>query len=220
MIKAWTGVLTAVALAATLTACSTPQQTNAGSQATTTSQTQATTQQSQAPASTPAHSDMATTDHQASGQASKGEHNMPYDAEFLDMMGYHHEDALTMARQALDKAEMSEVREMAKGIIADQEAEIKHMKSLRSQWYPDVPVMAREEAAHHMQHFDLSQGEGSFDDRFLNAMIGHHKDALTMAQEAQTKAEHAELKKMAKEMYAKQEKEIAQMRRMLETADR
>lgn len=217
MKKAWTGVLTAMALAVTLTACSTPQQTNSGSQ-TTTSQTQA-SQPSQAPASPPAQHDMAMT-NESSGKRSMGGHNMPYDAEFLDMMAYHHEDALKMAREALDKAEMSEVRKMAKGIIADQESEIKHMKSLRSQWYPDVPEMAREEAAHHMQHYDLSQGEGSFDIHFLDAMIGHHKDALMMAQEAQVKAEHAELKKMAKEMYSKQEKEIAQMRRMQETAER
>lgn len=200
MKSSWSKVLAALAVAVTLTACSTPQQqTNTANQTTATHQT-------------------ASADHaDATTQSSQ---KRPYDAEFLDMMGFHHEDAVRMSREALEKAKMSQVRELAQKIITDQEAEIEHMKSLRSQWYPNVPAMTMDEAMKEMKHFDLSKGKDSFDKRFLSAMIDHHKQALEMADEARSKAEHAELKKMAETMYAKQEKEIAQMQRMEEMARR
>ncbi len=206
MKSSWSGVLAALAVAVTLTACSTPQQTNSANQNTTTAQHQSTSADHDA--------------RQSADATSPSSQKRPYDAEFLDMMGFHHEDAVKMSREALEKAKVSQVRELAQNIITDQEAEIDHMKSLRKQWYPNVPAMTMDEAMKEMKHFDLSEGSGSFDKRFLSAMIDHHKQALEMAGEARTKAEHAELKKMAEAMYAKQEKEIAQMERMEQMARR
>lgn len=198
MQSSWSGVLAALALAATLNACSTPQQSHSSANETTQQHTATTAQE-----------------HTLTKDKER-----PYDAEFLDLMGFHHQDAVMMSREALEKSKMAEVRQLAQTIITDQEAEIEHMKSLRKQWYPDVPAMTMDEAMKEMKHFDLSQGTGSFDKRFLEAMIDHHKQALKMADEARSKAEHSELKEMAEAMYIKQEKEIAQMQRMEEMAKR
>jgi uncharacterized protein (DUF305 family) len=147
----------------------------------------------------------------------QGEHNMPYDAEFLDMMIHHHEMALDMSQDALQNAQSAEVKSLAQKILDDQQAEIARMEGWRKAWYPDVPRMKSEEMAHHMGAVDMS-GEGSFDQRFLREMIKHHQDALKMATDAQKKAEHSELREMATDIISKQQAEIEQMEELRRTA--
>jgi len=50
-----------------------------------------------------------------------------------------------------------------------------------------------------------------FDLMFIDMMTPHHVGAVVMAKEALTKAEHAEIKRLAQAIIAAQEKEIAQM---------
>ena len=51
------------------------------------------------------------------------------DLRFLDMMTAHHEGALTMAKEALDKAEHTEIKTLASQIIKAQEAEVEQMQA-------------------------------------------------------------------------------------------
>lgn len=51
-----------------------------------------------------------------------------------------------------------------------------------------------------------------FDQMFIDMMVPHHEAAIEMAQIAQEKAEQPELKQMAAEIIADQEKEIAQLK--------
>lgn len=51
-----------------------------------------------------------------------------------------------------------------------------------------------------------------FDLQFLDTMIAHHQGAIDMAKMAETKADRAELKSLAKSIIAAQEKEIAEMK--------
>jgi uncharacterized protein (DUF305 family) len=51
-----------------------------------------------------------------------------------------------------------------------------------------------------------------FDAAFLSAMIEHHEGAITMAELAETRAEHQQIRQLAQEVIAAQEGEIAQMR--------
>jgi len=53
-----------------------------------------------------------------------------------------------------------------------------------------------------------------FDRLFLDMMIPHHQMAIDMAQEATTKAEHAEIKEMARLTVLKQQGKIAEMNRL------
>lgn len=55
-----------------------------------------------------------------------------FDLAFLDAMIPHHAGAVTMAKEALDRAERPEIKTMANQIIKAQEAEIKRMQAWKT----------------------------------------------------------------------------------------
>ena len=57
-----------------------------------------------------------------------------FDIHFLDMMTPHHAGAVTMAKEALTKAEHPEIKTLANQIIKAQEAEIKQMADWKAKW--------------------------------------------------------------------------------------
>ena len=57
-----------------------------------------------------------------------------FDLMFLDMMMPHHEGAITMAKEALTKAEHPEIKLLANQIIKAQEEEIKKMSDWKAKW--------------------------------------------------------------------------------------
>jgi uncharacterized protein (DUF305 family) len=57
-----------------------------------------------------------------------------FDIHFLDMMTPHHAGAVTMAKEALTKAEHPEIKTLANQIIRAQEAEIKMMGDWKAKW--------------------------------------------------------------------------------------
>lgn len=57
-----------------------------------------------------------------------------FDLMFLDMMTPHHQGAITMAKEALTKAEHPEIKTLANQIIKAQEAEIKQMADWKAKW--------------------------------------------------------------------------------------
>ena len=57
-----------------------------------------------------------------------------FDTRFLDMMTPHHAGAITMAKEALTKAEHPEIKALSKQIITAQEAEIKMMANWKAKW--------------------------------------------------------------------------------------
>lgn len=52
-----------------------------------------------------------------------------FDEQFLEMMIPHHRGAVLMAKDALEKAEHTEIKKTAENIISSQEAEIEQMKN-------------------------------------------------------------------------------------------
>ncbi len=57
-----------------------------------------------------------------------------FDIHFLDMMTPHHAGAITMSKEALQKAEHPEIKTLANNIIKVQEAEIKQMADWKANW--------------------------------------------------------------------------------------
>ena len=57
-----------------------------------------------------------------------------FDTMFLDIMTPHHAGAITMAKEALTKAERPEIKTLANQIIKAQEAEIKQMADWKLKW--------------------------------------------------------------------------------------
>lgn len=58
-----------------------------------------------------------------------------FDLRFLDAMIPHHEGAIVMAKDALNKAQHPELKQLANEIMASQQAEIDQMKQWRKAWY-------------------------------------------------------------------------------------
>ena len=57
-----------------------------------------------------------------------------FDLEFIKQMIPHHEGAVVMAKEALQKSENAEIKNLAESIIKSQDAEIKKMRDWQSSW--------------------------------------------------------------------------------------
>ena len=144
-----------------------------------------------------------------------------FDREFLSGMTAHHQSAIEMAEAAADKAEHPELATLARNIIEAQQAENEQMQAWLKEWYGAEP----ESGGGRHSGMPGMQGEGAmgvpaeelreakpFDRAFIDAMIPHHEGAIKDAQLAIKRAEHPELKELARNIEATQRQEIQQMR--------
>jgi uncharacterized protein (DUF305 family) len=137
-------------------------------------------------------------------------HDAPYDAKFIDSMIVHHQGAIAMAQEALEKAQRTELKQFAQNVIMVQAGEITQMQVWRNNWYPTVAISAG--TGIDMGDMMVSQDDSvSYDLRWIDAMISHHQAAITMAKEALTKAEHADIKNLAQAVIDMQSAEITQL---------
>ena len=163
---------------------------------------------------------------QAQAQTSSQMGDMPYDLHFIDMMTMHHRQGTAMARLAERKGSVPALRAFAKKTADDQERELLELKKHRDHWYAGAPMMDHSQmmampgmSGHQMDmQGDMAKLQSAtgkqFDGLFLDIMIPHHQMAIDMAKEATTKAEHAEIKEMARLTVLKQQGEIAEMNRL------
>ncbi len=152
-----------------------------------------------------------TADHGAGGHSvGTAEADVPYDAAFIDSMIAHHQAAIDMSNQALQESQRDEIKTMAQAIIAAQQAEVGQLYGWRKSWYPELPASAGLEAD--MGDMAISSDTATpFDQRFIDAMIAHHEGAIGMAKDAETKAQRAELKSLARNIIRAQEAEVKQL---------
>lgn len=188
--------------------------------------------------SPPASSSPASADPAASLTPSPQGHDMmghsmdlgPADAEFdlrfIDAMTPHHQGALEMAQDVLEKSRRPELKKLAQAIMAAQNPEIQQMQKWRTAWYPKAPKepiawhgamkhsmpMSQEQIHGMKMTMDLGKADAQFDLRFLNAMIVHHEGAVTMAQEVLQKSKRPEMQKLAKAIVSSQTNEIELMK--------
>ena len=143
-----------------------------------------------------------------------------YDHRFIDMMIPHHEGAIMMAKDAQQKATRPELKKLAESIITGQQKEIDQMKEWRATWYGANTPNGMANADKMMKHMSmmndmmvkhLGQKDADYEDRFIDMMIPHHEGAIRMAEDAQSKATHPEIRKMALSIIGAQKKEITQM---------
>jgi uncharacterized protein (DUF305 family) len=148
-----------------------------------------------------------------------------YDLRFIDGMILHHQGAVVMAEEALEKSARPELKKLSTEIITAQKQEIAQMKSWRTSWYANAAntPMGYSSAMGHMMPMeqgqmnsmmmsgDLGAADAQFDLRFINAMIPHHEGALVMAKDALEKSSRPEIKQLAQAILASQAGEISQM---------
>ena len=153
--------------------------------------------------------------------AGMADQTAPYDRRFIDEMVMHHQGAIMSSRMMIGDSERPELRDLARRIQEGQQRQIDQMQSWRQQWYlsAHAPTMGTDPMARMMGGHGMSgmMGRGGMmggqaaDRMFLRMMIPHHQLAIDMAQDALQKAEHEELKGLAREIIADQSAEIAEM---------
>jgi len=152
---------------------------------------------------------------------------VPFDRAFIDAMVPHHRSAIEMAREAMDAGlTQPELINIADAIVTAQQIEIDQMLAWREQWFGSEQPGSEEDALETlglsaaeagMEHgaMDLSMAE-DVDQAFAEMMIAHHEGAILMARLAEEKAGHEEVKKLAGEIIAAQQREIDVMKEYAE----
>jgi uncharacterized protein (DUF305 family) len=154
-----------------------------------------------------------------------------YDLRFIDAMRLHHRGAIAMAKEAQQKSQRREIKNLARNIIIAQNREENELlRKWREAWYPNAPeepvvyggqgksIMPMSEQQQQSMSMlkELGSANAEFDLRFMNAMIAHHQGAIDMAKDALSKSNRAEIKQLANEIVTSQQKEIDQMRQWRE----
>lgn len=149
------------------------------------------------------------------------------DAHFIEQMIPHHEDAITMAKLALTKAQKPEIKQLSEDIIKSQGQEIDQMKEWYQDWFgKEVPSSSNVMGQHGMiqgnqMHMgmmgndtDVTRLENTpdFDKAFIEEMIPHHQMAVMMANMLKSQTRRPEMKKLADNIITAQTKEINEMR--------
>jgi len=153
------------------------------------------------------------------------------DAHFIEQMIPHHEDAITMANIALEKATHPEIKTLAKDIVKAQSDEIIKMKGWYKDWFgtdvPDSsPVMGMHGMGQDGMHMGMMGNQTDitileqaphFDKVFIEEMIPHHQMAVMMAGMLKSTTSRDEMKKLADNIISAQTKEINEMREWYKT---
>jgi uncharacterized protein (DUF305 family) len=154
-----------------------------------------------------------------------------YDLRFVDAMIPHHEGAIVMATDVLQKSQRPELQKLAKAMIGAQTKEIDQMQQWRKAWYPTAPstpmawhgekkqmmAMKPDQISAMRMDRDLGKADIEYDLRFLTTMIPHHQAAIVMAKDLAQKTARSELQTMAKTIITTQQAEMEQMKELQNT---
>ena len=160
------------------------------------------------------------------------------DVKFMAGMIGHHAQAIVMSRLAPSRAESEQVKTLARRIINSQEDEINSMQKWlrqRDQPVPEINIdgirltingmlsghmkMSGMLSQEELEELKASEG-ARFDRLFLEGMIGHHQGAVVMVDnllKADGAAQEEAAFKLASNINADQQTEIARMKRLLKS---
>ena len=143
---------------------------------------------------------------------------VPFDQAFIDAMVPHHRAAIEMAEAANSRGlGQPDLQKIATDIAATQQREIDQMLAWREQWFgsrevgPVLPeVLGLPESELGMDHGSPDEIAGAIDvdAAFAAMMIPHHEGAVAMAEAAQERAQHEEVKELAAAIIEAQQREI------------
>jgi uncharacterized protein (DUF305 family) len=153
---------------------------------------------------------------------------MNMERHFIEKMIPHHQDAIDMAKLALEKSKKSEIKKLSQDIISSQSAEIETMKKWYKEWFgTEVPVkrmnmkgkglgasemMMDMSMSHDMMGgtMDDLRKSADFDKKFIEMMVKHHKGAVMMSGML-IDSRKPEMRKFGKDIITAQSGEIEMM---------
>jgi len=144
------------------------------------------------------------------------------DVAFARGMVPHHEQALEMSGLVATRTDNQRVIDLAARISSAQKPEIDRMNGWLRAW--NAPVEASSSHTSHghspdhgmVELGDLAElDDTEFDRQWLSLMIQHHRGAVDMARKHLSAGTDPETRKLAQDVVAHQEKEIAEMESLL-----
>lgn len=179
------------------------------------------------PAAAPSTATPAVTTTGSPTSTANAAHNAA-DTTFAQMMIIHHQGAIEMADLAVRKAQDEQVKALAQRIAAAQGPEIKTMTDWLTSWgetpspspsgmpgmdHPgmDMNGMSQKEV---MAQLEALSGT-EFHRDFLTLMIAHHQGAVTMAQTELANGKNPDARTLAQKIINDQQAEIKQMQDLL-----
>ena len=155
------------------------------------------------------------------GQETAASGEVPFDRAFIDAMVPHHREAIEMAKAAQARGlTQPDLEKIADDIVASQQREIDQMLEWREQWFgsrtlgPILPeVLGVPESELGIEHGSADEIAGAMDVDavFAQMMIPHHEGAIAMAEAAEERAQHEEVKELAATIIEAQRREIGIM---------
>ncbi len=118
---------------------------------------------------------------------SLGQADRSFDLRYLNAMIVHHRGAMILAEQLGKNTTRPEMKTLSQNILNDEPKAIAELYAWKKDWYGDSksvkdPIVA-----------NLGPADDTFDLRFLNAMIAHHKEGIVMTRETRMKSSRAQV---------------------------
>lgn len=113
------------------------------------------------------------------------------DLRFIDGMISHHLAAIYLANQAKTQSKRSEIQALADSILSVDTEGIAKLYEQKKSWFGNTKQVTQ------YAKVQLGSADEQFDLRFVNALIAHHEEAISVAQEMQTKSTRSDVLNLA-----------------------
>jgi uncharacterized protein (DUF305 family) len=126
-----------------------------------------------------------------SGMMELGVADKNLDLRYMNGMVSHHLAAIDLCKQALTATKREELKTLCTTIISADTKGIEGLNTWRSTWYRSttpITIFTKTNLGTYDEQFDL---------RFLNAMITHHTEAISIAREVMGKSTRKEILTLA-----------------------
>ena len=143
-----------------------------------------------------------------------------FDLDFANMMIMHHQGAIDMSEVEIAKGADAQLKTLAQNIITAQKSEIERLQQFIKS-YKMTETKKETDEMHNELSETMKAGmekmrsmpmTGNTDKDYAAMMIPHHESAVTMAKNELSHGKELGLKKMAQQMIADQNKEIAEFK--------
>lgn len=138
-----------------------------------------------------------------------------FDVRFMQETTGHHQMAVDMAQQCVQKAINADLRSLCQNIITSQNQEIETMQSWLQDWYGYSYTPQMKPGDMRMLEEMAMMNGAEYEIHFMRDMIDHHKSMLSDAVPCTNRAGHGELSGLCENIVASQSSEIAQMQQWL-----